>query len=190
MAYDMIPQMYHKQFHQFWGYDVEAFLDYVKNVSPIPLLISDNSARTLYGLLLAEYANSTIANADEDQFKLRLCKIIFMYGPTWEKRLEVQKKVRELTDDEIFRGSRQIINKALHPGTEPSTATLEELPEISEQNTINVKRDKLTGYSNLLTLLETDVTAYFLDRFKELFLKVVAPQRPLLYENIEEDDEE
>ena len=186
--YGILPQMRHKHFSQFWGNDADAFLTDCK-ASGIPLKISDESTTTLYWLLLAEFANSTIANRDENQFKNRLYATIFRYGPTWEKRLEIQEKVRNLTEDEISTGMKQIINKAEHPGTLPSTSSLEALQLISEQNVVNSKRDKLTGYNNLLALLETDVTAAFIDRFRPLFMKVVAPEMPLLYRNEEEEEE-
>ena len=192
MSYEivgMIPKMRHKHFSQFWGNDADAFLTDVK-ASGIPLLMQDNTTKTLYWLLLAEFANSTIANDDENQFKNRLYATIFKYGPTWEKRLDIQKRLRELTEDEIQKGTRQIMNRAEHPGTDPSTASMEELQMISEQNTINVKKDKLSGYNNLIGLLETDVTAAFIDRFRPLFLKCVAPERPLLYRNEVEEEEE
>ena len=187
---DMIPEMDHKHFSQFWGTDVDAFVAEAQG-SGIPLMISEETTRTLYWLLLAEYANSTIANADEGQFKNRLFATIFRYGPTWEKRLEIQKRIRELTQEEIERGGKQIYNEAEHPGTLPSTSSLEELLLISKQNTVNYKRDKLSAYGSVLALLKTDVTAEFIDRFRPLFLKCVAPQHPLLYRNlIEGDDEE
>lgn len=185
--YGILPKMRHKHFSQFWGNDADAFLADCK-ASGIPLKISDQTAITAYWLLLAEYANSTIANADENQFKNRLYATIFRYGPTWEKRLEVQEKIRALTEEEIDTGVKQIINKAEHPGTLPSTSSLEALQMISEQNVVNTKRDKLTGYNNLLALLETDVTASFIDRFRPLFMKVVAPELPLLYENEKEGE--
>ena len=115
--YGILPQMRHKHFSQFWGNDADAFLTDCK-ASGIPLKISDESTTTL---LLAEFANSTIANRDENQFKNRLYATIFRYGPTWEKRLDIQEKVRNLTEDEISTGMKQIINKAEHPGTLPST---------------------------------------------------------------------
>ena len=187
--YGILPKMRHKHFSQFWGNDVDAFLADCK-ASGIPLKISDENTQTLYWLLLAEFANSTIANADENQFKNRLYATIFRYGPTWEKRLEIQEKIRALTDDEIGTGVKQIINKAEHPGTLPSTSSLESLTLISEQNVVNTKRDKLTAYNALTALLETDVTAAFIDRFRPLFMKVVAPEMPLLYENEVEEDEQ
>lgn len=185
----MIPDMRHKKFHQFWGNDADAFVQEAKE-NGIPLMISETTTATAYWLLLAEFANSTIANDDETQFKNRLFATIFRYGPTWEKRLEVQNKIRNLTEAEIATGAKQIINKAEHPGTQPSTASLEELDMISEQNVVNNKRDKLSGYNNLLALLETDVTASFIDRFRPLFLKCVAPERPTLYRNVIEEDGE
>lgn len=184
----MIPDMRHKKFHQFWGTDVDSFVADAQ-ANGIPLLINTDTAKTAYWLLLAEFANSTIANDDETQFKNRLFSTIFRYGPTWEKRLEIQEKIRNLSEEEIARGAKQIINKAEHPGTQPSTASLEELDMISEQNVVNNKRDKLTGYNNLLALLETDVTASFIDRFRPLFLKCVAPEQPTLYRNLMEDEE-
>ena len=39
----------------------------------------------------------------------------------------------------------------------------------------------MEGYSILLSLLETDVTESFLDKFKKLFLKIVQPELPLWY---------
>ena len=188
--FGMLPDMRHKKFNEFWGYDVDGFIEEAKT-NGIPLLISEDTARTAYYLLLAEFANSTIANDDENQFKGRLFSTIFKYGPTWEKRLDVQAKIRALTEEEISRGAKQIINKAEHPGTEPGTAYLDELPLISEQTAVSSKRDKLTGYNNLMALLETDVTASFLDRFRPLFMKCVAPERPLLYKNniAEEEDD-
>ena len=186
--YGMLPDMRHKKFSEFWGYDADAFYQEASE-SGIPLLISEATTKTAYWLLLAEFANSTIANDDENQFKNRLFAIIFRYGPTWEKRLDIQAKIRNLTEDEIRRGGKQIINKAEHPGTAPSTSSLDELQHISEQNVVNNTRDKLTGYNNLLALLETDVTAAFIDRFRPLFMKCVAPERPLLYKNVEEEEE-
>ena len=104
---------------------VDKFLnDY--NTVGIPTTITTDTARTLYYLLYARYGNSSIANNDENQFKYKLFSIVFMYAPTWEKRLEIQQTLRELTEDEILKGSKQITNHSYNPSTEPSTA-----PQIS-----------------------------------------------------------
>lgn len=158
-------------------------------ISPI---ISTDSATTLYYLLYGRYGNSHIASSDENTFRYRIWSNIFMYGPTWEKRLEVQDKVRNLTEDELLYGSKAIHNHAFNPSTAPSTSTLDELTTINEQNTTQYKKNKLDAYTYLMGLLETDVTRYFLDTFQRLFLSVVEPELPLWYVTDiqqEEDDE-
>lgn len=143
--------------------------------------ISTDSATTLYYLLYGRYGNSHIASSDENTFRYRVWSNIFMYGPTWEKRLEVQEKVRNLTEDELLYGSKAIHNHSYNPSTAPSTSTLEELTTINEQNTTQYKKNKMDAYTYLMGLLETDVTKYFLDTFQKLFLTVVVPEEPLWY---------
>jgi len=73
----------------------DKFVYDYKNVG-IPTTISDANATTLYYLIYARYGNSPIANMDITQFKYKLFSIIFQYGPTWEKRLDVQKTLRDM----------------------------------------------------------------------------------------------
>lgn len=154
-------------------------------------LLSTETATTLYYLLYARYGNSHIASADENTFRYKIWSNIFMYGPTWEKRLEIQAKARALTEDELLYGSKAIQNFSHNPSTAPTTNTLEELPTINEQHTTQYKKNKLDAYTYLMGLLETDVTKYFLDTFQRFFLKIVEPELPLWYvtpETIEGDE--
>lgn len=170
--------------------DAETFLDEYKN-NGMPTLISDSSAVTLYYLLYARYGNSHIANTDENQFAYKVWSTIFMYGPTWEKRLDVQLKLRNLSDEELRLGTKQINNHAYNPGTAPSTGTLDELNYINEQGTLNYKKGKVDAYVWLMDALKTDVTKSFIDKFEDLFIAIVEPSRPLWYiTDIEEDEEE
>ena len=150
--------------------------------------IPSNYMRILWGLLYARYGNSSIASSDPNRFKYQLWSIIYSAGPAWVKKLELQAKLRGLTDDELLTGSKTINNLAYHDGTQPSTSTLEEIQAISQQNTVNTKRSKLDGYSLLYDMLNEDVTSSFLSRFKKLFLQVVAPERPLWYEEADENE--
>ena len=158
----------------------ESFVSDYKN-NGIETTISDKTATTLYYLLYSRYGNSVLASSDTNRFKYDVWATIFSYGPTWEKRLEIQGKLRNLTDDELFTGATQIYNHAYNPGTSPSTNTLDELTAINEQNTSKNKKGKMDAYAMLIALLETDVTESFLDKFKKLFLKVVQPELPLWY---------
>ena len=175
------------KFTDVWG-DADTFLsDYSSN--GIKTTISQDSAKTLYYLLYSRFGNSVVASSDTNRFKYDVWATIFSYGPTWEKRLEIQEKLRDLTDDDLFTGATQIYNHAYNPGTAPSTSTLDELTAINEQNTNKHKKAKMDGYAMLMSLLETDVTEVFLDKFKKLFLKVVQPELPLWYatETIDDD---
>ena len=131
-----------------------------------------------YYLLLARYGNSSIASRDDVQFKLKTFSIFFTHGPAWVRRLEIQDKIHNLTEEEIISGSKVINNQALNPGTEPST---EELAAINAQNTSKRKKSLLEGYSSLLGLIKTDVCADFVNEFKRLFITVVQPNTPLWY---------
>lgn len=146
-----------------------------------PQFLNPNILQTIFMLLSASYGQSTIANASVDQFKLKLFSIIFQYGPTWEKRLDVQTKLRNLKEEDLRTGSKVIYNHAFNPGTEPNTNTLEEIPGINEQNTNNYVKNKLEGYSGLVSLLKTDVTEEFIKQFKKLFLVIVEKELPLWY---------
>lgn len=137
----------------------------------------------VYYLLYARYGNSNIAFSDENQFKFSVGSIIFQYGLTWTKRLDVQKKLRALSEADLLLGGKAIHNHSFNPSTVPSTQTLEELTTINDQNTTNYKKSKMEAYAYLMELLETDVTEEFIGKFKKLFISVLAPDYPLLYEN-------
>ena len=140
-----------------------------------------NQLTLIYGLLYARYGNSNIASDDENQFKYRVFTTIFMYAPTWFKRLEVQKDLREMSLEELQLGSKAIYNTALNPSGQPTTDTVEELKYLNQQNTTKYKRSKLEAYGNLMALLETDVTEEFISKFKKLFITIVQPDYPLWY---------
>ena len=126
-----------------------------------------------------------------------------MYGPTWEKRLEIQKNIRDLLKDgkiseDLLQGGKAIYNTALNPstavqggenGANVGTNTMTELKYINQQNTTNYKKSLPEAYSILIELLNTDVTSRFLAQFAKLFLKVVTPEVPLWYVTDRRDPE-
>lgn len=151
--------------------------------------LSDEKATTLFYLLYAKYANNPIANLDENQFKYKMWSTIFKYGPAWEKKLDIQNKIRELTEDEIRVGSKAIYNHAYNPSTEPSTASLEELTAINEQSTTNYKKSKVDAYMALWQIVVSDVTEAFIKKFAYLFKQFVTPERTWIYVQELEDEE-
>ena len=184
------PQYDTKLFTEVWEDKDEFLSDYSGATQVgIPAIISNTNATTLYYLLYAKYGNNPIANRDINQFKYKVFSIIFEYGPTWEKRLDIQGKLRTLTEDELVKGAKAIHNSALNPSTAPTTTSLEELDYINAQNTTNYKKSKMEAYAQLWELLDNDVTSEFVNRFKICFKQFVRPERPLLYvTDVEEDD--
>ena len=162
------------------------YIDFDNDPNKVSIKISDDSAKTLYYLLYAKYGNSSIRNWDETQFKYKLFSTIFMYGPSWEKRLEVQAKLRALKDEELTLGAKQIFNHSYNPSTAPSTDTLDELTTINDQNVTKNQRSKLDAYNLLLSLLETDVTNEFLNKFKPLFMQIGFDEPDIFITEIEE----
>lgn len=157
--------------------------------SPFKNVITDDSVQLTFYLLYARYGNNPIANLDVNQWKFKIFSVMFQYGPTWEKRLDVQKKLRELSDDDLLKGSDAIYNHAFNPSAAPSTQTLTELPYINDQNTSKFRRSKLDAYNLLIELLDTDVTEEYLDKFKHCFKQFVRNERPLLFvTDTEEED--
>lgn len=178
-------------FQEIWK-DYESFsADY--NDCGIEKTISDTTAKptlkNLYYLLYSRYANSIVASSDINRFKYDLFSIIFCYGPTWEKELEIQKELRALSLDELTTGNTAIYNHSYNPSTVPSTGTLDELTTINEQNTTKNKRSKAAAYATIMELLKRDVTNDFLNRFKKLFNMFVTPELPLWYASEEEEEE-
>ena len=152
--------------------------------NPIITALSNNkiNSELLYYMLYSRYANSNVASSDENRFKYQLFSLIFQYGPTWARELEIQSEVRGMTIDELREGSRSIYNKAQNPSSEPSTQDTEELTYVNDQTVAKSRRSKADAYAILLSLLKRDVTEDFLSKFKRLFLAVVQPELPLWYE--------
>lgn len=163
--------------------------DFVSGYQSSPLYINELTDATLgvlYSLLVAKYGENPIANASEDLFKNKLYSVIYKYGPTWNKKLDLQKKLRALTDTELMLGTTTIYNRASNPEQAPSTDTLDELTYINDQNTQKFKKNKSSAYAELYTLLRDDVTDSFINQFKICFRQIVAGD----YVYVEEEEED
>lgn len=151
---------------------------------------TDGDISLVFYMLYARYGNSHIASSDENQFKYKLFMIFFQFGPSWKKKLDVQKELRHLSLSDITRGTVQINNHALNPDQSPSTDAFDALTYINEQNASGIKKSPLEGYNNLLALVDNDVTEEFISKFKRLFLQIVEPEKPLWYSSDSEDPDQ
>ena len=172
-----------KIFTEVWD-EVDKFVTDLNN-SPFAGSIKNETANKLFYLLYQKYGNNPIANRDENQFKMKVFGIIFEYGSTWEKRLEIQTKLRGLTEEELVIAGKSIHNHANNPSTDPYTASEDTLSYIDDQNVNTSKRGKLEAYSTLWAMLE-DITEPFLRKFEKCFKLMVNPVRTILYPDVEE----
>lgn len=67
----------------------------------------------VYLLLYSRYGNWSIASSDVNRFKANLVERLCAYGPTHKKRIKLQEKLRELTEEEIQKGSIDIFKRAI-----------------------------------------------------------------------------
>lgn len=164
--------------------DKETFLNDYNNLGFPKIFRNEETPGLLYVLLVGRFTNSHIKNYDVNQFKYQLFSTVWQYGGTWEKDLDIQKKLRELSleeGSEIYIGGKAIYNSATNPGTDPSTNDSDELPFINGQNVTHYKKSKIEGLSLLSEMLKNDVTEPFLRRFDKLFKSIIFTGRTLLY---------
>ena len=177
-AFEGFPQFY--KFEELWE-SAEAFVN-AYHAQSLPQELKDETITTLYYLLYGRYGSDCISGTNVHQWEYRFWGMVFQYGPAWEKRLQVQKRVRELSEDDLRDGDLSLNNLAYNPGTEPATTSTEVLQGIAQQNAGIKKRSILGGYSMLESLLATDVSEEFLAHFKDLFKPVLYSGIPYLYE--------
>lgn len=103
----------------------------------------------------------------------------------------MQQNLRNISEDDLLKGSKAIYNHAFNPSAAPTTGTLEEIDYINDQNTTNYKKSKMDAYTQLWELLKTDVTGEFLAKFQKCFKQFVKPERTWIYvTELDEEDEE
>ena len=146
--------------------------------------LDDIDKAITWQLLTAQYGNTPIANLSENQFKVKVWQIMFEYGPSWVKRLDIQQSLRDANITDLREGQKFITNTSLAPDQAPST---EEVSYVNQQNVSKSKTSLLGTYGNLWNMIKFDVTKEYIDKFAPLFLKVVIPKTDIYYTE-EEDD--
>ena len=175
-------------------YKASALYDYEPAVGTTPEKLhnslSDSKIDTLFALLYAYYGSSPIANRNVEQWKYKVYTVIFQYGPIWQKELDIQDKLRGLSEADILQGAKAIYNHARNDGTAPGTGTIEELEYLDDQSTSINKKSKMVGYAELLSVIRSNVTNNFLLKFRKLFTVVVTPQYGFRIFSEEDEEEE
>lgn len=183
-VYDIYGNFRTRTFSEIFS-DADDFNAYLTNIdSNSNDVIADIQPKYKYIwlLLAARYANSHIASINEDQFKLKVWLIVHQYAPNFIKKLDLQVKIREMSDEDLMSTGLSVMNHANNPSAVTDTPdTL--VNTVDDQNTSTGKRDKSSAYMLQYDNLDDSLIDKFLDRFKRLFLTVVEPDYPLWYED-------
>lgn len=172
-----------KTFSQVWQYADTMVSDYLYGdatgiIFPKNDEVTDAAIRNpIFPLLYYRFAARQIANSDENLFKSKVFSIIYIYGPEFLKELEIKKKLRGLSEDDILAGSKQVANVSTSPGqalTEPD----EQLQGVDQQTRMKWTKSKMEGYANLLSLIDSTFIERFVSRFDKLFKKVTIGPKP------------
>lgn len=142
------------------------------------LSLTDAQLTKTWQLLTANYGHRALklSQGDVTQWKMRLCSLLEQYGPAYFTRVQLQQDIAALSLDDLREAGRSIINHAYNPNSEPTTATLEELTYINEQNSSGAKLSKADALTLKWKLINTDYTAVYLAMFEPLFSKFTADE--------------
>ena len=164
--------------------DFETFLNEYKS-NGFGVSIKDETVRVIYYAIYATHGEDRPASLNTNMFKYKLWYIIYNYAPTFEKKTELQLKLRSLTDEEILDGTTAIYNHANNSGAPPSSSTKNIFNYVDDQNVTRYTKDKKTGYVELYDLLRDNLIQTMMSKIDKLFNVVVSPDRPLLYEEMD-----
>ena len=164
-------------FNQVWENSAQFKADYTNYETGIENLnkIDDKYVVLTWQLLASKFASTPIRSNSVDQFKLAVFGMMASEAPTWVRRLELQKAVRDLTESDLLAGETSIANRAENPDEAPTTSTMDELTYINVQTTSKQKRSKIQAYALLDNLLQDDLCETYVHRFNSLFKRVLVP---------------
>lgn len=175
----------------FWENFSETLLG--REISPQPPLdpqeeynpeITPKEVQKYFFMLYARYKNSTIIGEDEDQWKDRFYLTFYEFAPSYKQKYSIQQKLRTMTEEDMVKGAMQKTQHGYNPSTDVNPDPDTAITTVNDQNLLRYTKGKLNGYNELLALLKNDVTEQFVNRFKNLFIKV-----PLKNYWKEDDDE-
>lgn len=83
---------------------------------------------------------------------MRVFSTIYIYGPTWEKKLDIQKTLREMSESDLILNSKMISKSGFNPSTtaeDGPNPEYEEIATVDQQNTSRAVSGKLKAYASL-----------------------------------------
>ena len=89
---EMTPQYNTMTFCDIWDSYEKFNSDWTASIY-YQRVLDEVDRELVYYLLYSRYGNNPIANLDVNQWKMKVFSIMFQYGPTWQKRLNIQIQI-------------------------------------------------------------------------------------------------
>ena len=150
--------------------------------------LSKDDLKDVYNHLLARYYNWHYVYMDDLGIALNTMHIIHDYYPNCKERLSLVDQLRELTVDDFAKSGIQINSQ----GANPKTATdMDELIDLVDSQSANFQLRSTEGAirAKFMSLYD-GVMDEFIDRFKDLFVKLYNGVNSYLYQNPIEEEED
>lgn len=149
--------------------------------------ISKNDMKDIYNHLLAAYYNWHYVYMDDLGIALNTMHIIHDYYPNCKQRLDLVKSLRELSVDDFAKSGITIDSQ----GSNPKTATdMDELIDlVDSQNASFQLRSQEGAIRAKFNSLYDGVMDEFIDRFKNLFVKLYNGVNSYIYRNPIDEEE-
>lgn len=150
--------------------------------------LTEDDLKNVYNHLLAAYYNWHYVYMDDLGIALNTMHIIHDYYPNCKQRLALVSQLRELTVDDFAKSGITIDSQ----GSNPKVATdMDELIDlVDSQNASFQLRSTEGAIRAKFMALYDGVMDEFIDRFKDLFVKLYSGVNSYLYRNPIEEEEE
>lgn len=148
--------------------------------------LTDETLKKVFYELVAQYGDSYFKSTNDYRNKLKTFSILANEGVVYQKKLEIQKKLINLTLQELMDNGVSISNYAENPGDE-ATTTIDAyegedfLKYVNNQNVTKDKNSKLNAYKSQLYAIK-NVTTDFVKKFSQLFETILWSSYLPIYE--------
>lgn len=139
--------------------------------------------------LMSKYDESHYSYKSDDKCKLKTFHVIHQYLPTYLKRIELQERIRNMTDQDLFDSGKQVVKSANTPDVEEDMNSLS-TPQYTDNIQVqNRQSAKLLAIQQQYGSILDNVWDEFIDKFAFLFKKFMFIPYDYIYINEEGDEE-
>lgn len=171
------------------GEDVKYFYETWQNSPFYDSNLTENDLKDIYNHLLAQYYNWHYVYMDDLGIALNTMHIIHDYYPNCKERLSLVSQLRALTVDDFAKSGININSQGSNPKTATDMDALIDL--VDSQNASFQLRSEEGAIRAKFNSLYDGVMDEFIDRFKDLFVKLYNGVNSYIYQNpLEEEVEE